>query len=73
MKTIEDFKKDNEKMCIDLKTAAINGGKLPTHIETNHTNLPQYGGSDTETWTYDGGMPISGTITDSEGNDHKVL
>lgn len=73
MKTIEDFKKDNEKMCIDLKAASINGGKLPTHTETNLTNLPDYGGSDSETWTYDGGTPISGTITDSNGVPHKVL
>lgn len=74
MKTIEDFKRDNEKMCLDLVTASVYGGKRPgTHIESNATNLPQYGGSDTETWVYDGGMPISGTITDSNNVPHKVL
>ena len=72
MKTIEDFKKDNEKMCLDLEAVAITGGKKP-HIESNTTNLPDYGGSDTETWVYEGGMPISGTITDSNGVPHKVL
>ncbi|WP_343662325.1 hypothetical protein [Chryseobacterium mucoviscidosis] len=53
--------------------ATIAGGKLPQHTEQNSTNLPQYGGNDTETWIYEGGMPISGTITDSNGTPHKVL
>lgn len=73
MKTIEEFKKENEKMCLDLEKATVVGGKLPNRTETYATNLPDYGGSDTETWVYNGGVPISGTITDSNGVPHKVL
>ena len=71
MKTIEEFKKENADSCLGLKQAAITGGKR--HTETNHSTLAAYGGNDTETWVYEGGMPISGTITDSSGNDHVVL
>ncbi|KMQ65287.1 hypothetical protein ACM39_16525 [Chryseobacterium sp. FH2] len=73
MKTIKDFKKDNEKMCLDLKKASATTGAGPKRIETYTTNLADYGGSDSETWVYDGGTPISGTITDSQGNNHTVL
>ena len=70
MKTIAEFKKENAKSCLGLKQASIKGGR---HIEQNQTNLASYGGSDYETWVYEGGTPISGTITDSDGRDHKVL
>lgn len=69
MKTIEEFKKQNADSCLGLKQASIKGGK---HIETNHSSLAAYGGSDTEVWVYEGGMPISGTITDSSGVVHVV-
>lgn len=70
MKTIAEFKKENAKSCLGLKQASIQGGR---RIEKNDTNLAAYGGSDQEVWVYEGGTPISGTITDSNGTPHKVL
>lgn len=71
MKTIEDFKKENCSKILNLKKCQ--GGTRELTTESFGTNWPEYPNGDTETWTYNGGQPVSGTVSPKGSNDVRQL
>ncbi len=63
------FKNENMEALTKLEMAQVLGGKVRTE---SYPTAWEAGMSDTENWIYNGQVPVSGTVTYSDGSSHQM-